>query len=83
MIGVGGLVGLAHREKGQRARADVEHVVRAFREQRERAGRQAGGELDPARAVLAAIEATAARRFSAGWSSAGCGGLVAKASRPM
>ena len=46
MIGVGGLVGLAHREQGQRARADVERVMRAFRKKRERAGSKAGRELD-------------------------------------
>ena len=46
MIGVGGLVRLAHREEGERARADVDAVVGAFREQRERAGSQARNELD-------------------------------------
>ena len=46
MIGVGGLVGLAHRKQGQRARADVERVVRPLGKKRERAGRKAGRELD-------------------------------------
>ena len=46
MIGVGGLVGLAHGEEGERARADVDRVMRAFREKRERAGSQARRELD-------------------------------------
>ncbi len=41
MIGVGGLVGLAHGEEGERARADVERVMRAFRKKRERAGGEA------------------------------------------
>ena len=34
MIGVGGLVGLAHREKCEGARADVDCVVGAFRKKR-------------------------------------------------
>ena len=46
MIGVGGLVGLAHGEEGQRARADVDRVMRAFREKRERAGSHARCELE-------------------------------------
>ena len=46
MIGVGGLVGLAHGEEGERARADVERVVRALRKKRERAGNEPGRELD-------------------------------------
>ena len=46
MIGVGGLVGLAHGEQGERARADVDRVMRAFREKRERAGSQARRELE-------------------------------------
>ena len=46
MIGVGGLVGLAHGEEGERARADVDRVMRAFRDQRERAGSEARRELE-------------------------------------
>ena len=38
MIGVGGLVGFAHGEEGEGARPDVDRVMRAFREKRERAG---------------------------------------------
>ncbi len=46
MIGVGGLVGLADGEKGERAGADVDRVMRAFREKRERAGSHARRELE-------------------------------------
>ena len=46
MLGVGGLVGLAHGEEGERARADVDRVMRAFREKRERAGSEACRELE-------------------------------------
>ena len=46
MFGVGGLVGLAHGEQGERARADVERVMRAFREKRERSGGEARCKLD-------------------------------------
>jgi hypothetical protein len=35
MIGVGGFVGFARSEKGERARADIERVMRAFRKKRE------------------------------------------------
>ena len=47
MIGVGRLVGLAHGEEGERARADVERVMRAFGEKRERAGSHARRKLEP------------------------------------
>ena len=46
MIGVGGFVGFAHGVEGQRARADIERVMRAFRKKRERAGGEPGRELD-------------------------------------
>jgi hypothetical protein len=42
---VGGLVGLAHGEKRQGARAGVEDVVRALRNQRQRSRQQPGGEF--------------------------------------
>ena len=46
MFGVGGLVGLAHGEESERARADVERVMRAFREKRQRSGGEARCKLD-------------------------------------
>ena len=46
MFGVGGLVGLSHGEEGERARADVERVMRAFGEKRERSGGEARCKLD-------------------------------------
>ena len=46
MIGVGGLVGFAHGEEGERARDDIERIVPAFGKKRERAGGEPGRELD-------------------------------------
>ena len=46
MIGVGGFVGLAHGEQRERACANVDRVMRAFRDQRERAGGEACRELE-------------------------------------
>ena len=46
MIGVGGFVGLAHGEQGERACANVDRVMRAFRDKRERAGSHARCELE-------------------------------------
>ena len=63
MIVVGGLVGLAHGEKGQPARADVERVVRASESSASEPDGKPAANLTSARVKLVATEASAARVF--------------------